>query len=281
MLPRQLVPSVTVLTLAALACAGLGPSAAPPQANPESAPATAELKPPPSTAVPTVEPTSSPSHTPMPTVPPEPLPEGPLQIEDDFSTDLGFWACELCDISGGHMTMGPYPVSGAYVQHVAYCAPCGMVTTYHMEVDVTFADGQSDRGFGIMARETEDYMFVYEITPWQTADFWKGDFESREWEWINGLFAGAVSPGAQTNHIVIDVTESNPGRVDISLGVNGRTPLVIFNQPAEAGWVGLTLFGHAMQVNFDNFVFRTEETPLYPEGLLQDPQARRLGGPIA
>jgi hypothetical protein len=208
------------------------------------------------------------------------MPEGPVEILDDFSTDSGIWQCEVCDISNGRMTMGPYPVSGAYIQHVAYCDHCGIIATYHMEVDVTFGDGQSDRGYGIMARETEDYMYVYEITPWQTTDFWKADYAKQEWEWINGLFAGSVRPGKQTNHIVVDVASNSSGNVDISLGVNGRTPLVIFNQPPDAGWVGLTLFGHAMEVTFDNFMFRTEETPFYPEGFFEDPQAGGLGAPL-
>ncbi len=57
---------------------------------------------------------------------------------------------------------------------------------------------------------------------------------------------------------------ANPsGNVDISLIVNGSTPLVIFNRPADAGYVGLTIFGHGMEVIFDNFEIESEESPTF------------------
>ena len=254
-----------LLLSATLACGGLSIGGSDATVTPlpsHTSPPATNVIPPTNTARPTSPPTAT--NAPTQTAPP-PTP-GPLELEDDFSSDLGIWDCELCEISNGTMTMGPYPVSGAGLQHVAYCDACGVVTTYSMSVDVTFKEGESDRGYGFMARETESYMLVYEITPWQTVGFWKADYEKREWEFINGQFSGTVRPGKQTNRIAIEVAENSSGRVDISLIVNGRTPLVIFNQPAEPGWVGLTLFGHAMGVTFDNFVFETEETPMYPEG---------------
>lgn len=258
---------------ATLACAGLTFGEPDPTATPQptetALPAT-NVIPPANTAQPTVAPTLT--QAPTQTAPP-PTP-GPLLLEDDFSSDLGIWDCEICEISNGTMTIGPYPVSGAALQHVAYCDACGIVTTYRMSVDVTFKEGESDRGYGFMARETDSFMLVYEITPWQTVGFWKADYEKREWEFINGEFSGTVRAGKQTNQIAIEVAENSSGQVDVSLIVNGRTPLVIFNQPAEPGWVGLTLFGHAMGVTFDNFTFETEETPMYPEGTEGESSAR-------
>lgn len=203
---------------------------------------------------------------PSPTEAPPPTAAGPHSLDDDFSAPSDDWDCGQCEVSGGKLVMGPYPVAGAGLQHVAYCDSCGVVGTYRMAVDVTFDEGQSDRGYGFMVRENDEYMLVYEITPWQTIGFWKADYETRQWEFINGQFSGAVQPGAQTNHIEIEVARNSSGQTDISLMVNGRTPLVIFNQPDDVGWVGLTLFGHALSVTFDNFHFETEETPHFPAG---------------
>ena len=55
--------------------------------------------------------------------------------------------------------------------------------------------------------------------------------------------------------------------MDVAMTVNGRTPLVIFNQPSEPGAVGFILFGHAVDLYFDNFEFETEDTPIHPESI--------------
>jgi hypothetical protein len=39
--------------------------------------------------------------------------------------------------------------------------------------------------------------------------------------------------------------------------------MVLYNQPAEPGVVGLTIFGHATEIVFDNFKFETDE-PVVP-----------------
>lgn len=250
-----------LMVMTALACASLTP-ATPTTDLPPASPPPSDL---PATATPAPSDTPTPTRTQPPTRTPRPAIEGPVQVFDDFSTDRGYWDCEHCRIEQGVMRMGPYPVSGAYQQHVAYCDPCGVVTNYRMAVDVTFSDGQSDRGFGLMVRENENHMYVYEITPWQTLALWEADYLIQDWELLNGQFSGAVRPSKQTNHIGIEVGVSGDNAVDIALQINGRTPLVVFNRPAEPGWVGLTLFGHAMEVTFDNFEFETEETPLFPE----------------
>ena len=201
------------------------------------------------------------------TVAPSPAPTattGPLSLEDDFSTDTGYWDCDQCEIENGRLRFGPYPVSGAFAQHTVICTACGMVTNYQMSVDVTFGDGPSERGYGLLVRGCEDYWLTFEITPWQDLDFWRYETDSIEWTWVNGIFAGVVRPGRQTNSIEVEVTTSPSGGTDVALSVNGKTPMVIFNQASEPGVVGLTLYGHGVELYFDNFEFKTDESPTFP-----------------
>lgn len=210
-------------------------------------------EPSPPTEAPTVVPTPNPTNTP-----------GPLSLTDDFSSDSGYWDCTECTLEGGRLHFGPFDVSGAYIQHYVICEACGMVTSYRMAADVTFGGGPSERGYGFLVRGREERLLTYEITPWQDLDFWKFEFATNRWNWINGIFAGAVRTGNQTNRMEVRVTVAASGGTDFALSVNGRTPLVIFNQPAEPGIVGLTLFGHAVDIWFDNFEFETTESPTYP-----------------
>jgi len=227
-------------------------------AAPVPSPTLASTSPPPTEEPPTDLPTAT--QRPAPTNTP-----GPLALQDDFSADSGYWDCDQCTFENGQLHYGPYPVSGAFVQHMAVCAACGMVTNYRMSADVQFGDGPSERGFGFLARGTEEYILTFEITPWQDFDFWKFEYATGEWTWVNGIFAGAVRPGNQVNRIEIEVATNASGSVDVSLRVNGKTPLVIFNQPAEPGAVGFTLYGHAVDLFFDNFEFATEDSPIFPE----------------
>jgi hypothetical protein len=140
-----------------------------------------------------------------------------------------------------------------------------MVSNYRMAVDVMFGEGPSERGYGFLVRGTDEYILTFEITPWQDFDFWRLDFASGEWTWVNGIFSGAVRSGKQSNRLEVEVTTSPSGGIDFSLGVNGKTPLVIFNQPPDRGALGLTLYGHAVDLFFDNFEFETEEQPEFPQ----------------
>ncbi len=158
--------------------------------------------------------------------------------------------------------MGPWPPSGAFQQHLAICEPCGFTLNYRMAVDVTYGDGPSERGFGLVVRWNEDHLLTAEVTPWQTTDSWLYDYRLDQWTWINGLVTGAVRPGRQTNRVEVRVESAAAfGRSDVTVTVNGRNVLVLFNQPGEPGLVGLTLFGHAVEAIFDDFEF--EELPPY------------------
>lgn len=217
-------------------------------------------EPPPTT---TFTPTSThaPTQTHTPTVPPR-----PIHFQDDFSHDTGSWiACGKCEWENGALYMGPYPASEAYVQQITYCLDCGLVTNYKISVDATYEEGPSERGYGLILRETDEYLMTCEITPWQTVDVWKYEFLKNEWTWVNGKWTGAVNTGRMSNHIEVEVTSSGTGKSQISVTVNGRTVLVLWNQPADQSPVGLTLYGHALQVYFDNFEFEEYEpygTPL-------------------
>lgn len=157
------------------------------------------------------------------------------------------------------MYMGPYPISGAYIQHYAICVACGQVTNYRMAVDVTYEDGPSERGFGFLLRLSEDYLVTFEITTWQTVDVWKLDINSNGWNWVNGVWSGYAKPGVITNHIEVEVTGAGTGKSNIALVINGKTVLVLFNQSIDQTPIGLTLYGHAIEVYFDNFEFEEYE----------------------
>jgi hypothetical protein len=177
-----------------------------------------------------------------------------------MARDEGNWLnCEVCGWKNGALLLGPYPVSGAYLQQYTICGPCGWVTHYRASVDATYLEGPSERGYGLLLRLTDEYLTTLEITPWQTLNVWKQDIDSGEWTWINGMFTGAVKAGRSTNHIEVDVHGTQLGRSDISITINGSTVLVVFNQPADESPIGLTLYGHALQVRFENFEFEEYE----------------------
>jgi hypothetical protein len=133
-----------------------------------------------------------------------------------------------------------------------------MVSTFELTVETAFLEGPSERGYGLVVGLNDDRFLTYEITPWQTIDFWEYEYTKDEWTWLNGQFTGTIRSGVQKNVIGVRASENASGKLDIALLANGRTPLVIFNQDADPGWVGLTVFGHAVEVAFDNFHHRRD-----------------------
>lgn len=224
-------------------------------AQPSNTPTPADTSTPTETAIPPTS-TPIPTSTPLPSA--TPLPR-PISLSDDFSQDnLSWLICDYCDRKNNAFYMGPWPASGAYIQHFALCEECGLITNYRVSVDATFEDGESERGYGFVLRLTDEYLITAEITPWQTVDVWKLDF-IEGWDWVNGVWTGAVKAGRQTNHIEVEVSEGATGKSDISVTVNGKTVLVVWGQPLDQGPVGLTLWGHALEVSFDNFEFEEFE----------------------
>ncbi len=213
----------------------------------------------PPTATWTEAPTQTATTTLTSTASPEPtatLSLHPIQIYDDFSSyGINWLICEECMYKNDALYMGPWPSSGAYIQHFAICQDCGLVTYYYMSVIATYEDGPSERGYGLLLRLTDEYAITLEITPLQTVAVWKLDLETGAFDLLDGRWSGAVKAGAQTNHIEVYVTESSQGRTDISVSVNGKNVFIVWGQPKDQSPVGLTLWGHALEVQFDDFIF--------------------------
>jgi hypothetical protein len=67
----------------------------------------------------------------------------------------------------------------------------------------------------------------------------------------------SIRPGTQTNHIELKVDNVGYGHCDMAISVNGRTLVVVYNQPSAETFVGMTLYGHSIEVSFDNFEFES------------------------
>jgi hypothetical protein len=224
-----------------------------------ASPVPAESSPVPDTPT---EPQASSTAAPEPTVTIPPLASGPIVFEDDFARDSGAWVeCEVCSWKDGALHLGPAPVSGAGLQHIAFCDPCGLVTNYRMGVDVTFVDGPSEpgRGYGLVLRLNDETMDIFEINPFQTLDLWRLDFTENRWDHIAGERTSSIRTMQQTNRVEAEVVGSGVGKSDVYLKVNGKTITIAWAQSAAPGYVGLTIFGHAIEVMFDNFEFEELE----------------------
>jgi hypothetical protein len=227
--------------------------------------------------------TNTPADTPEPvatnTATPEPTPtatRGPQLVvfSDDFSSDTGNWlGCEKCAIERDAMFMGPWGVSGADQQHFVFCRECGYAMHYRMAVDIQFHDGSASRGYGMVLFISEEYVYTVEITSFQTVALWRFEFDTGAWELLDGKWTGAVRGGELVNHVEAEVQPgTSPGRVNIFITVNGSTVLVVYNKQFDFTPVGLTIYGHAAEILFDNFEFESYE----PYGPPIDPS--ELGG---
>jgi hypothetical protein len=172
--------------------------------------------------------------------------------------------------------MGPYPVSGAYLPHFAFCADCGSVTYYRMSVVTTYQDGPTDRGYGFVLRRTDDYIIVLEIYSWQIVGLLKVEIPSGQVEILDASWSGAVNASGANNHIEVFVTESQQGRTDISVSINGKVVFIVWGQPKDQSPVGLYVYGHALEVAFDYFEF--EEYPPYGDPIDLEDIPRPSGG---
>jgi hypothetical protein len=184
---------------------------------------------------------------------------GPFTLADDLTRLTDRWSgCDFCVWGTNGLEMGPFPASMANLPQILYCETCGQVANYQMAVDATFGEGPSERGYGFIVKETDKYLLTAEITPWQTVDVWKLDFVKRRWERLKTTWSGFVRPGNLTNRLEVSITPTSPGKVLLTVKVNGRTPFVVETFD-EVGWVGLYLYGHGTSVTFDNFTFEELE----------------------
>jgi hypothetical protein len=215
----------------------------------------------------TSTPTDAPSETPTITLTKTPAPSPtateslhPIQLFEDFSSHQVEWlACDVCEWKNDALYMGPYPTSGAGQAHYAICEQCGQVTYYRMAVVATYIDGPTDRGYGLLLRGTDDYIITLEIYPWQLVFVYKLDRNSGQWEILDGRWAGAVKAGTSPNRIEVFVTQSQQRRTDISVAINGKTVFIVWNEPKDQSPIGLLVYGHALEVSFDNFEFEEYE----------------------
>lgn len=111
----------------------------------------------------------------------------------------------------------------------------------------------------MILRSTDDYFITLEIIPWQIVRAFKYHYDSNRWEFLDGRWAGAVKSGTSPNRIEVFVTQSQQRRTDIAVSINGKNVFIIWGQPKDQSPVGLMLFGHALEVSFDDFEFEEYE----------------------
>ena len=126
----------------------------------------------------TQPPTLAPSDSTEPTEPPAAAAPG-QKVEDTFDSDLGTFALgEGIQIQNGSLLLGPFEQCAEDVAAFdspincnAVCLTCGAnLTNYRMQADISFADGLSDKQWGIILRfvdengngllDREDYLMV-------------------------------------------------------------------------------------------------------------------------
>jgi hypothetical protein len=59
------------------------------------------------------------------------------------------------------------------------------------------------------------------------------------------------------NHVELEVNDIGNSRCDIAFSVNGKTLILLYNQPSVETFVGMTLYGHGIEISFDNFEFES------------------------
>ena len=259
---------VTVLLLLA-SCAGGGGEGAPQNvvATYVAQTAAAQQQPPsPTHTLPPTD-TSTPTNTPPPSDTPMPTntntPTGPVTFSDDFSTNSGAWSnCDVCEWTNGTLLMGPYAPKSNTEADYAICDPCGIVQYYVMSVEVTFVDGQSDRGYGLLLNLTDRVQMDVELTSWQVWGSWIYDRKGGTgWSPITGWdLTGIMNPSYGTNEIEVRVEPTNRANTaTLSFKINGTVIRVVYNWQIEPGNVGLVMGFHSIQAAFDNFYFQEIE----------------------
>ncbi|RPI34726.1 MAG: hypothetical protein EHM70_01960, partial [Chloroflexota bacterium] len=194
-----------------------------------------------STATPTA--TNTPEPTATSTITPTP---GPIVFTDDFSEDKGYWEeCNVCEWKHEALYVGPYQPSDTTEAYVTYYKECGTPEFYKMSVDVTYIEGPTDRGYGIVIRDTGDYMIEFLISTWQITWVSKYDYHLEAWDMLNNtasqIFSGLINPGNSTNRIGVEVRPSGNGQSDYFIRINNKTYYVLYGQPTEAGRVGISI----------------------------------------
>ena len=208
---------------------------------------------PPPTAIPPTNTALPPTNTPIPpTITPTP---GPVVIEDDFSTDTGRFKCDKCVVANGALTIGPFDMVDSFTPFVTICEECGSFTNYKMSVDTWYESGNSQFGWGLLARQDEEFMYLLAATSWQVYNVFSFDRSTetkggRGYKTLIGNWSkGGLSAGRKVNHLEIVMQGSS-----MAISING---MLIRNLDIKvsSGQVGLWVGNWETSANFDNFHF--------------------------
>lgn len=245
------LPWLIVLFVLILSCS-VGPTAAPPTAAPVIQPTAV----PPTVAPPTAVPPTAvpPTDTPVPTITPTP---GPVVVDDDFSTDTGRFKCDKCVISGGELTIGPFPMVDSYKPFAALCSDCGTVSNYKMSADIWYVEGNSSFGYGLVLRDDQKENVYLAISSWLVYNVFRfGPSAGGGWGWetlIGNWAKGGLVAGRGINSVEVLMQDSA-----LSITINGNLSRIV-DLPGGSGQVGLYVSNWETGAGFDNFHF--EELP--------------------
>jgi hypothetical protein len=204
------------------------------------------------------------------------------RVEDSFESDIGtFVLNENVQIQNGALLVGPFEQCAedvasfdAPVNCIAVCQTCGTgLINYHMELDIAFADGLSDKGFGVLLRfddqngdmllDREDYYLDIAFNAFENewSIFVHIPDEVSPWFRIKSGPAGLRARNAPNK---LEITASNNGRIiDIFLNDSRLAKLTadapqpgetLIEEWAESGAVGFTATGRRVQARYDNFL---------------------------
>ncbi len=227
-----------------------------------------------------VPPTAAP---PEPGEPTEQMAAAPGEkVEDSFDSDIGtFSLSEGVQIQNGALLLGPFEQCAEDVAAFdspidcnAVCLTCGTnLTNYRMQADIAFADGLSDKQWGVILRfvdengngllDREDYLLVIGFDVYDNAWAIYVHIPDAVAPWFH-VKSGKAGLRGQGNPNRFEATASNNGRmIDIRLN-DKRLVLLTADAPqpgetlikdwAESGSVGFVDLGRRVQARFDNFV---------------------------
>jgi hypothetical protein len=248
--------STNLLWLAIIFCLTLSCSIGPAAVQPTTAPVIQPTAVPPTAAPPTAVPPTAvpPSDTPVPTITPTP---GPVIVDDDFSTDTGRFKCDKCVVSGGELTIGPFPLVDSYKPFSALCSDCGTVTNYKMSADIWYVEGNSNFGYGLVLRDNNKENIYLAVSSWLVYNVFSFDPSAgggAGWKTLIGNWTkGGLVAGRGINSVEVVMQDST-----LSITINGKLNRNI-DLPSGSGQVGLYVSNWETGAGFDNFHF--EELP--------------------
>jgi hypothetical protein len=229
----------------------------------------------------TQPPTLAPSDSTEPTEPPAAAAPG-QKVEDTFDSDLGTFALgEGIQIQNGSLLLGPFEQCAEDVAAFdspincnAVCLTCGAnLTNYRMQADISFADGLSDKQWGIILRfvdengngllDREDYLMVIGFDVFDNAWAIFVHVPNAVSPWFH-VKSGAAGLRGQNSPNRFEATASNNGRmIDVRLN-DKRLVLLTADAPqpgetlikdwVDSGSVGFVDLGRRVQARFDNFI---------------------------